>query len=141
MLKSLFFSFYLLTFSFLGLTAQSQKPQPKKKVFNSFSENKQWEQRLNEKLRSGQEVRMVTPISGINYDSDKIEFVWQNSPSGKLFLGLLSNENQEVLYKEVTGNKFIIDAKQINLKPGLYYWVFESEQDVLTLGKFFFKKK
>jgi hypothetical protein len=141
MLKSLFFSFYLLTFSCLDLTAQTQKHQPKKKVFNTFSENKQWEQRLNEKLRSGQEVRMVTPISGINYDSDKIEFAWENSPSGKLFLGLLSNENQEILYKEVTGNKMTLDTKRINLKPGLYYWVFESEQDVLTLGKFFFKKK
>ena len=84
---------------------------------------------------------MVAPITGINYDGDKIEFSWENCPSGKLFLGLLSNENKEVMYREVYETKSTVVTKDIHLKPGLYYWVLESEEDVLTIGKFFYKKK
>jgi hypothetical protein len=91
-------------------------------------------------LRSGREIKMISPTSGINYTDDKIEFQWENGPSGKMFLGLLSNENKEVLYKEVSKNNAIIPTKEIKLKPGLYYWVLETEEDILTVGKFFFKK-
>jgi hypothetical protein len=131
---------FLLIFSHLSFAGQDKKPKTGKTPFNSFSENKQWEIRLKEKLRSGQEVRMVSPISGINYSGEKIEFSWENCPSGKIFLGILSNENKEILYKEVSGTKSTLLTKKINLKPGLYYWVLETEEDVLTTGKFFFKK-
>jgi len=131
---------FSLIFSYLTFAGQDGKSKSGKKPFTVFSENKQWEIRLKEKLRSGQEVRMVAPISGINYDGDKLEFAWENCPPGKLFLGLLSNENKEVMYREVSGTKNTVVPKDINLKPGLYYWVLESEEDILTIGKFFYKK-
>jgi hypothetical protein len=131
---------FLLIFNHLTISGQDKKPKPGKITSNAFSENKQWEIRLKEKLRSGQDVRMVSPISGINYKGDKIEFSWENCPSGRVFLGLLSNENKEIMYKEVSGSKTTITPKEINLKPGLYYWVLETEEDVLTTGKFFYKK-
>jgi hypothetical protein len=46
----------------------------------------------------------------------------------------------EVFYREVFDSQALIDAKENNLKPGLYYWVLESEQDVLAVGKFYFRK-
>jgi len=118
-----------------------KKQKAAKAAKSPFVENKQWEHRLNEKLRSGNEVRMVSPVSGLNYTDDKIEFEWQNSPNGKLFLGILSNQNKEVLYKEVSGNKVRLSSKEIKLLPGLYYWVLESEEEVLTVGKFLYRKK
>jgi len=139
--KILFTILFSLIFSHLSFAGQDRKPKSGKTPFTVFSENKQWEIRLREKLRSGQEVRMVAPISGINYEGKKIEFAWENCPPGKLFLGLLSNENKEVMYREVSGTKNTVITKDINLKPGLYYWVLESEEDVLTIGKFFYQKK
>jgi hypothetical protein len=126
-----------LLFSFTG---GIQKPAKSLKK-STFTENKQWELRLNERQRSGSEVRMNAPVSGSNFTENKIEFSWENGPiSGKLFLGLLTNENKEVFYQEVTGNKFFLNTKEINLKPGLYYWTLESEEDVLSVGKFYFRK-
>jgi hypothetical protein len=133
----------LLFFLSAGQSSLAGDPQKPVKAVkkSSFTENKQWENRLNERQRSGPEARMVSPVSGTNIDADKIEFAWENVPAtGKLFLGLLSNDNKEVFYKEVSGTKTTLHPKDILLKPGLSYWVLESEEDVLTVGKFYFKK-
>lgn len=136
-------SFFVILFLFqakvLAGNGQASKPAGKKK--STFNENKHWEQRLSEKLRSTNEVRMKSPLFGTNYQSDQIAFEWENGHSDKMFLGLMSNENKEVFYKEVSGSKKVIDTKEIALKPGLYYWVLESEDDILAVGKFYYKKK
>lgn len=108
---------------------------------SSFTENKQWEQRLNDRLRSGTDLQMVKPVSGTNYTAKTIEFEWGTPANHKMFLGLLNNENKEVYYQEVKGTKAVISVQELGLKPGLYYWILESEEEVLTLGKFFYQKK
>lgn len=108
---------------------------------SSFTENKQWELRLTEKLRSTVEFRMKKPLNGANFNGNSLEFEWEPVNGKKLFLGLLNNENKEIYYKEVTGNKASITASEVNLNPGLFYWVLESEEDILTVGKLFYKKK
>lgn len=108
---------------------------------SSFADNKQWEQRLSDRLRSSAELHLISPISGTNYDGDRIVFEWTPGKKQKIFLGLMNNENKEIFYKEVTGNKVVLMASEINLAPGLYYWVVENEEDVLSVGKIFYKKK
>lgn len=134
---------FALTISFLAFCGDKkgagQGPSNSKR--NSFTENKQWEQRLNERLRSGMEVHMIKPVSGTNFIGKTLDFEWTTSKPLKLFLGLLNNENKEIFYKEVAGNKVSISATEYELKPGLYYWVLESEEDVLTVGKLYYKKK
>ena len=80
---------------------------------SSFSDNKQWEQRLLEKQRSVNEIRVKSPLLGTNYQGDQLTFEWENSRSEKMFLGLMSNENKEILYKEVSGNKNVIETKEV----------------------------
>jgi hypothetical protein len=106
-----------------------------------FAENKQWEQRLSDRLRSSAELHLISPISGTNYDGDRLVFEWTPGKKQKIFLGLMNNENKEIFYKEVSGNKVVLLASEINLSPGLYYWVLENEEDVLSVGKVFYKKK
>lgn len=108
---------------------------------STFTVNRQWEQRLADLNRSGEDVKVISPKAGLNLQSDDIVFEWSSGTEKNMFLGLLSNENKEVFYKEVNGNRAVIDAKSISLKPGLYYWVLESEDDILALGKFLYKKK
>lgn len=107
----------------------------------SFTENKQWELRLSERLRSSSELHLLSPLSGTNYEGDRLTFEWAPGKKQKIFLGLMNNENKEIFYKEVTGNKIVLLATEINLSPGLYYWVVENEEDVLSVGKLFYKKK
>lgn len=108
---------------------------------SAFAENKQWELRLSDRLRSSVEIHLISPVSGANVEGDKITFEWTGTKKQKIFLGLMNNENKEVFYKEVTGNKVILSAKELGLTPGLYYWVLENEEDVLNVGKLFFRKK
>ena len=134
----IFLSIYLVQSPVLA-NGQGAKPAGEKK--SSFSDNKQWEQRLLEKQRSVNEIRVKSPLLGTNYQGDQLTFEWENSRSEKMFLGLMSNENKEILYKEVSGNKNVIETKDLGLKPGLYYWVLESEDDILAVGKFYYKRK
>jgi len=108
---------------------------------NAFELNKLWEIRLKEKVRSSsREVKVLSPISGANFSDDMIEFEWDGVFSKKLFLGLLNNRNKEIFYKEIAGRKFTLSGSEAKLKPGLYYWILESENETLCLGKFYFKK-
>jgi hypothetical protein len=131
------FSFIL---AFLSGIVSGQDDQPTRKKDSPFNENKMLEFRLLVRLRSAQVIHLISPISGTNYMEDKIPFEWESSGSKKLFLGILNNKNKEVYYKELTGKMVNISAAKIGLKPGLYYWIIESEEETLNLGKFYFRK-
>lgn len=133
--------FTFFSFQVFDASAGTKKQPSKGTKKTAFTPNRQWELRLRERLRSGQEVRMLAPVSEENVTGSKVKFSWErNQEKGKLFLGILSNENMEVFYREVFDSQALIDTKENNLKPGLYYWVLESEQDVLAVGKFYFRK-
>lgn len=144
MVKSYFLTLSIIFFlSNFQLVFAGQNPSGGKGTTakSSFTENKQWELRLNDRLRSAAEIHLISPVSGSNFDGNKITFEWTGGKKQKMFIGLMNNENKEVFYREVTGNKVVIPASEINLKPGLYYWVLENEEDVLNIGKLFFKRK
>lgn len=144
-MKFTFYSIFLLLGSLISISSiagvgQTQKEKASLAKSKPFAENKNWEMRLNDRLRSSTDIQLISPISGTNYDSDRLVFEWNAGKKQKVFLGLMNNENKEVFYKEVVGNKVVILASEIKLTPGLYYWVLENEADVLNVGKLFYKK-
>jgi hypothetical protein len=142
MIRFLLVLFFSISFLTDSLASAGRKKQPSKgQKKSAYTDNRQWEMRLKERLRSNQEIKMLSPGLGASFSENQIAFTWERSEeTGKLFLGILSNENKEVYYKEVFGEKATVGAKEISMKPGLYYWVLESEQDVLAVGKFYFRK-
>lgn len=121
-----------------ALSENSKKTENKKGDNKRFKENAQWELRLKDPHRGVELLQVKNPLFGVNYAGKTVPFDWSSPVKGKLFLGIMSNENLEVFYSEVKGTKFDLDTR--NLAPGLYYWVLESEEDVLSAGKFFYKK-
>lgn len=117
---------------------KSKKATPVSLDNKHFKENAQWELRLKDPHRGVEMLQVKSPLFGVNYTGKSVSFDWSSAMKGKLFLGIMSNENLEVFYSEVKGAKFDLDAR--NLTPGLYYWVLESEEDVLSAGKFYYKK-
>lgn len=64
-------------------------------------------------------------------EQQSIPFKWRNNI--KLILTILDNQEEEVFMKKVEGKTFDFNS---NLKPGVYYWKLETEEDLLHLGKF-----
>ena len=136
-----FLFFVLLLLQVNLVFGQMQPKTPIKDPNSTFSENRQWEMRLNERLRSAPELRMVSPISGMNYTGNSVVFEWMYGRNQKIFLGILDNKNREVFYQEVKYSRLVVPFHKKGFKPGLYYYVLENEEDILAVGKFFSKRK
>ena len=95
---------------------------------------------MNTRRKGPSGIHLTSPVSGSNCKQDKIVFEWEGKVSHKLFLGLINNRNEEVLYQEIVSNRFTLSAKNHSLPPGLYYWIIETEDEVINMGKFYFQK-
>lgn len=132
----LFCFLFLLTFGEMPATQNS----PKGKSVSVFGLNSILEERLNARRKGSSGIHLTSPVSGSNCVQDKIVFLWEGKVAHKLFLGLINNRNEEVFYQEISSNRFSLSAKSHSLTPGLYYWVLETEDEVLNMGKFYFQK-
>lgn len=63
-----------------------------------------------------------------------ILFQWEEIEEAPIYLKFLNNQAVEQYSVTPEDNQFLFTEK---LKPGLYYWKLESEDDVLFVGKFF----
>jgi len=63
-----------------------------------------------------------------------ILFQWEEIEQAPIYLKILNNQAVELYSFKPENNQFLFTEK---LKPGLYYWKLESEDDVLFVGKFF----
>lgn len=64
---------------------------------------------------------------------DSLRFSWRSPDSEKLYLKILNNKGSELFAFTVESNQYLFSQK---LKPGLYYWKLENEDDLLFVGKF-----
>lgn len=103
-----------------------------------FPTNQIWENRLKSPIRSeNNTVLKVAPTLGAIISADTILFEWTTKvPDGKIYLGILDYLNREVFFGEIKGNKYAFNVKSNNMKDGVYYWILESETDVLHASKF-----
>lgn len=131
----LFLTMPLLTLVCLGQKPKkSTEPQP-----SAFAENKMWEFKVSDPVRSSHQFKVISPVSGASYSDSQILFQWQGTVPKNLYLGVVNNRNKEVLYQEISGEKFSLSAKKTGLKPGLYYWFMETDQEMICLGKFIYR--
>jgi hypothetical protein len=118
--------------------APSFASQPGKKNNPAFKENPLWEFRINDMTRSGNDISVLSPVSGARVSGQEIVFQWQRNATGKLFLRIINNKNKEVCTREISGQKYVLNPQKVSMKPGLFYWVIESEIEMLHVGKFFY---
>jgi hypothetical protein len=108
-----------------------------------FPTNKSWENRLISRLRSEYNtVLKAEPALGTVIEGDTISFRWSlKQKNDKIFIGVLDYLNNEVFYEEVNGDSYSFSAKSKKLKDGVYYWILESETDVLHASKFILNRE
>lgn len=108
-----------------------------------FPTNKSWENRLNSPLRSEYNaILKAEPVLGTVIEVDTIYFRWSlKNKNDKVFIGVLDYLNNEVFFEEVNGNTYSFSAKSKKLKDGVYYWILESETDVLHASKFILNRE
>jgi hypothetical protein len=108
-----------------------------------FPTNKSWENRLISRLRSEYNtVLKAEPALGTVIEGDTISFRWSlKQKNDKVFIGVLDYLNNEVFYEEVNGDSYSFSAKSKKLKDGVYYWILESETDVLHASKFILNRE
>ena len=81
-------------------------------------------------------IEVFHPKNGEN-TTGQIKFEWENDITDVIYLKILNNKGDELFAFETQEQDFSFNQK---LEPGLYYWKLESEDDLLHVGKFFFKK-
>lgn len=130
-----------LLFICLYRTGAGQNAVGPNQTSPEFAENKLWEKRIrNTQTRSQSRppyFRLLSPEINQRLPQGNIRFAWQGEPESKLFLGLLNNRNQKVVYTEVKNQEWVLFQKGHPLPPGRYYWVLETENETVLVGKFF----
>ena len=81
-------------------------------------------------------ILVISPNNDENFNSDII-FKWEELGGVNIYLKILNNKGEEFFNISTDKNQF--HYSQI-LKPGLYYWKLENEDDLLYLGKFYYLK-
>ncbi len=104
----------------------------------TFAVSPNFESRLDDKLRAS-----VTQIDVIGPDNDtvvkdQIVFRWQlpsniDARDAGLSLHILNNFEESHYQAEITSDSMKIDRK---FEPGIYYWVIESAQETIYVGRF-----
>ena len=64
---------------------------------------------------------------------ESIAFKWAHAPGKHVILKILNNAGKEVNLVRTEKNTYVFGGM---LKPGLYYWKLESEDELLFVGKF-----
>ncbi len=74
-------------------------------------------------------LKITEPV--INYSNSEVVFSWTYMKNDSLFI-LLVNNTDSVIIKHRTISPYVCRKR---LKPGLYYWQLQSEEELLYTGK------
>ncbi len=94
---------------------------------------------IDQGYRDNNFIKVLSPKNGITVKNEII-FHWETESEQQLYLKVLNNE-EEVLHKfTLIKNHLLFNITEKKLKPGLYYWKLESNEELLQLRKFFVKE-
>jgi len=79
-------------------------------------------------------IKVIAPKIAQQFNSrQKITFNFVNTLQRTLFIKIVNNKEENVFTTDFIGDSYKLNCK---LKPGLYYWKLETEDDLLYVGKF-----
>jgi len=104
----------------------------------NFNSNPVFESLIDESLRSDNILKIISPQTDQQFSLNKsIKFKWESESIENLKIIILNNRADRIIeIEDIIGNNATYNKE---LKPGLYYWKLESEDDLLYLGKFIVK--
>lgn len=110
-----------------------------------FNVNPYYEELITENIRaySGVLDKVISPAIGDTISDSHIFFKFRLSVDQPVSITLLDNKEEKIFSDEVDNHQFPDIEYKVNtapLKPALYYWRIEDENEVLYISKFYFVK-
>jgi len=111
-----------------------QVKEPGSKNLLAYTPSPVLEDLIQTNTRSS-DIKILSPY---NNDTLKgsIKFQWEFKSDEKLWLKIVDNSEKELYNYSVQEDQFVLQER---LKPGLYYWKLETQDDLVHVGKFFVK--
>ena len=106
---------------------------PRQLYAENFKTSPFMEEMVNSYSVRSYSITVLSPKIDENIKGN-ILFQWEEIQEAPIYLKLLNNQAVELHSFTPENNQLLFTEK---LKPGLYYWKLESEDDVLFVGKFF----
>ncbi|MEP0861673.1 MAG: zf-HC2 domain-containing protein [Ignavibacterium sp.] len=111
-----------------------------------FKINPYYEELIKENVRSTAQMleKVISPLPGDTISASQILFRFKVNEDKPIILTLLNNKEEKKFSGELDQNMFPEYDYKLNtgsLKPGLYYWRIEDENDVYFVGKFHLVKR
>ncbi len=117
------------------LANRNNRPKPKAQLadIGNYKKSKYFESYIDN-FRSP-EIRILLPAASATFEyGSEIMFIWNYHPSeDSLHLSIFDNKENRLFYLKVD-SEYIL---KIDLKPGIYYWKLESEEDLIFMNKFY----
>jgi len=98
----------------------------------NFTPSSNLEDLIDSELRAAS-LEMLAPKNGSEVQ-DEIVFKWRGEPLEGLQLKILNNREEALFNFPAPDGQLIFSEK---LRPGLYYWKLETEEELLHVGKFY----
>lgn len=113
---------------------------------DAFNINPYYEELIKENVRSADKVldKVISPLIGDTISASQIFFRFKLNEGKQLILTLFDNKENKKLSRELDPDMSSYYEYKLNtstLKPGLYYWRIEDENEIYFVGKFYFMKK
>lgn len=110
-----------------------------------FNANPYYEELIKENVRSSTQVldKVISPLIGDTISTSQILFKFKLNENRPVILTLLDNNEEKKFSKELDPNMFPVYEYELStnaLKPGLYYWRIEDDNEVYFVGKFYYVK-
>ncbi|WP_291720003.1 hypothetical protein [Bernardetia sp.] len=91
------------------------------------------EDKLAQNTRST--INLISPVTFLeNYDKN-ISFEWRGTSEEEIYLELINSKEEVKTYYSLE-SPFVLDE---NLEQGIYYWILQTESEVIKRGKFLVK--
>jgi len=107
----------------------------------NFTPSPYFENLARQAVRGGQPFKQFSPVNGANLNAE-IQLGWKpgepSAQTARYEVVIYNNKRDEILRTSVTGMHVTIGRKLP--QPGIYYWVLLTEDELLHVGWFYYRK-
>ncbi len=111
-------------------------PEKEKDLWaGNFVPSRDFENLMKQNFRSGESFELLSPMTDMKAFKE-ISFRWNYSGKETIILKILNNKEKTIMTIKPEQNEYLLQLNQKIFVPGIYYWKIETEEDLLSVGKF-----
>ncbi|AFM03902.1 hypothetical protein Fleli_1477 [Bernardetia litoralis DSM 6794] len=110
-----------------------QQSISKKQNLLAYQPIEEYENRLNQTTRSS--INLKSPISVVENYTQNLIFEWSGISEEEIYLEIINSQKEIITYENLE-SPFVFDQQ---LEKGIYYWILQTDSEVIKRGKFLVK--